>query len=47
MIGERTRVALPTVNNWQIARLDRAISDDPIFAAAAAMKESYARLGMA
>lgn len=37
IITERTQRAVPIVNYWQIARFDRRISGDPIFAAAASM----------
>lgn len=37
IIAERMQRAVPIVNNWQLARLDKRISGDPVFAAAAAM----------
>ena len=37
IIAERMPRAVPIVNNWQIARLDKRISTDPAIAAAAAM----------
>jgi hypothetical protein len=37
IIAERMPRAVPIVNNWQIARLDKRISGDPAIAAAAAM----------
>jgi len=37
IIAERMPRAVPIVNNWQIARLDKRISADPAIAAAAAM----------
>jgi hypothetical protein len=37
IINERTQRAVPIVNYWQIARFDRRISGDPLFAAAASM----------
>lgn len=37
IITERMPRAVPIVNNWQIARLDKRISGDPVIAAAAAM----------
>jgi len=37
IIAARMQRAVPIVNNWQIARLDKRIGGDPVFAAAAAM----------
>lgn len=37
IISERQTRSMPIVNNWQTARLDRRISDDPVVAAASAM----------
>jgi len=37
IITERMPRAVPVVNNWQIARLDKRMSGDPVIAAAAAM----------
>jgi hypothetical protein len=37
IITERMPRAVPIVNNWQLARLDKRISGDPVIAAAAAM----------
>jgi hypothetical protein len=37
IIAARMQRAVPIVNAWQIARLDRRISGDPVFAASAAM----------
>lgn len=37
IITERTQRAVPVVNNWQLARFERRISGDPLFAAAASM----------
>jgi hypothetical protein len=37
IITERTQRSVPIVNNWQLARFDRRISGDPLFAAAASM----------
>jgi hypothetical protein len=37
IITERTQRSVPIVNNWQLARFDRRISRDPLFAAAASM----------
>jgi hypothetical protein len=37
IIAERMPRAVPIVNNWQIARLDKRISGDPVIAAAGAM----------
>ncbi|MCB1498581.1 MAG: DUF1254 domain-containing protein [Bauldia sp.] len=37
IIAARMQRAVPIVNEWQIARLDKRISGDPVFAAAAAM----------
>jgi hypothetical protein len=37
IITERMPRAVPIVNNWQIARLDKRMSGDPVIAAAAAM----------
>ncbi|MGD9714290.1 MAG: DUF1254 domain-containing protein [Thermomicrobiales bacterium] len=37
IITERQQRAVPVVNNWQVARLDKRISDDPLVAAASAM----------
>jgi hypothetical protein len=37
IITSRTQRAVPIVNYWQLARFDRRISGDPIFAAAASM----------
>lgn len=37
IITERTQRSVPIVNNWQVARFDPRISDQPIFAAAASM----------
>lgn len=37
IIAARMQRAVPIVNNWQIARLDKRISGDPVFSAAAAM----------
>lgn len=36
-IAARMPRAVPIVNNWQVARLDKRISDDPMIAAAGAM----------
>lgn len=37
VIAERMPRLVPIVNNWQLARLDKRISSDPVFAAGAAM----------
>jgi hypothetical protein len=37
IIAERMPRLVPIVNNWQLARLDKRISGDPVFAAGAAM----------
>jgi hypothetical protein len=37
IIAERMPRVMPTVNNWQIVRLDRRMSGDPMIAAAGAM----------
>jgi hypothetical protein len=37
MIADRMPRAVPIVNNWQIARLDKSLSGDPMIAAAGAM----------
>lgn len=37
IIADRMPRVVPTANNWQIVRLDRRISDDPMVAAGAAM----------
>jgi hypothetical protein len=37
MIADRMPRAVPIVNNWQVARLDKRMSGDPMVAAAAAM----------
>jgi hypothetical protein len=37
IITERMPRAVPIVNNWQLARLDKRMSGDPVIAAAAAM----------
>jgi len=37
IIAERMPRAVPIVNNWQVVRLDKQISGDPVIAAAAAM----------
>jgi hypothetical protein len=37
IIAQRMPRAVPIVNNWQVVRLDRRISGDPVIAAAAAM----------
>ena len=37
IIAERMPRLVPIINNWQIARLDKRISGDPVFAAGSAM----------
>jgi len=37
IINARTQRSVPIVNHWQLARFDRRISGDPVFAAAASM----------
>ncbi len=37
IVAERMPRLVPIVNNWQLARLDKRISGDPVFAAGAAM----------
>ncbi len=37
IIAERMPRIVPIVNNWQLARLDPRVSDDPVFAASASM----------
>ncbi|GAA0310730.1 DUF1254 domain-containing protein [Rhodovulum strictum] len=37
IITARTQRSVPIVNNWQVARFDRRISGEPLFAAAASM----------